>query len=270
MIHQAHGAGAGKTLWLIAGTGEGPLLARRLLERGWQVQVSVVSRRATAAYPKHPCLRLRVGRIDGATGVARELDDAAAAGLPFRWVIDATHPFAQRISALLLEVCASMGQPLLRLHRPDGRRGDGILLDGPDDLRRWNLAGEAILLAIGARRLADTLLHCPGALHHARILPRAEALRTALAAGLAPQRVACLQPGGDFLIEKALCRHWRIGTVLCRQSGGVTEAGWRWVCSELGLRLFLLRRPIAVSEEQGLDLETLLRTVAWPSGHDGG
>jgi precorrin-6A/cobalt-precorrin-6A reductase len=269
-MHEADGAGDGKAVWLIAGTGEGPVLARRLLARGWQVQVSVVSRGATAVYPKHPCLRLRVGSIDGAGGVARELDGAAAAGRPFRWVIDATHPFAGKISALLLEVCASTGQPLLRLHRPDGPRGDGILLDGPADLRRWNLAGEAILLAIGARRLADMLLHCPGALHHARLLPRAEALRTALAAGLAPQRVACLQPGGDFLIEKALCRHWRIGTVLCRQSGGVTEAGWRWVCSELGLRLFLLRRPIAVSDDPGLDLETLLRTVAWPSGRGSG
>jgi precorrin-6A/cobalt-precorrin-6A reductase len=263
-MHEPHGAGAAPRLWLIAGTGEGPLIVRPLLERGWEVQVSVVSREAIDVYPEHPRLHLRVGAIEGEMGVTRELADAAALGRPFRWVIDATHPFAELISSVLIEACASRGQALLRLRRPDLRQVDGFLLGAAADLSQWNLKGEAILLAIGARFLVDAVRHSPGALHHARILPRADALRAAMAAGLAPHRVACLRPGGDFRIEEALCQHWRISTVLCRQSGGVTESGWRRVCSSLGLRLLLLRRPDLETALPGLDLDILLRTVGWP------
>ena len=51
-------------LWLIGGTGEGPVLAERLLQRGWQLTVSLVGAPAALAYRPHPELTLRVGAID--------------------------------------------------------------------------------------------------------------------------------------------------------------------------------------------------------------
>ena len=89
-------------------------------------------------------------------------------------------------------------------------------------------------MAIGSRRMAEAMASTPHALHHARILPHALALQQAMAAGLPPERVACLRPGGGMAIERALCRRWGITTVLCRQSGGVTEGGWSSICSEVG------------------------------------
>ena len=44
-------------------------------------------------------------------------------------------------------------------------------------------------------------------------------------------------------IERALCRRWDIGVVLCRQSGGVTEQLWHQLTKDLELSLVLLRRP---------------------------
>lgn len=260
-------------LWLIAGTGEGPPLARRLLVRGWRLQVNVVTAAAAAAYPHHPDLQVQVGALgtaagdDGSEAVARALAQAEAARDPYRWLIDASHPFAVRITAALAAVCAARQQPLLRLQRPLLPLGRAQLLEDLSALAGCCQPGESLLLAIGARQLAEAMQHCPQARHHARVLPYPAALRQALAAGLAAERLACLRPDAAAVpIEAALCRRWRIETVLTRQSGGVTEARWHRHCEALGQRLLLLRRPPEPSGVIALELEALLDRLGSPAG----
>lgn len=251
-------------LWLIAGTGEGPLLAERLLDRGWQIQVSLVSAKAALAYRQHPNLDLKVGALAGKPGIARELARCRERNGSFRWVIDASHPFARQVSLAVTAACRAVGQPMLRLRRPELPIGTATVLRDLSELKANALVGEPLLMAIGSRRLAEAMKYSPGALHHARILPQALALQQAMAAGLRPDRVACLFPNSDTGIERALCLRWGIGTVLCRQSGGVTEGGWRRICSALGLRLLLLRRPQEPPAATLLTMDQLLERVAWP------
>ena len=92
-------------------------MARALLERGWRLRVSVVSELAGRAYPAHPRLELQVGALGGAEAIAAALEAQRRQG-GFRWVVDGTHPFAERISADLLTACQRLDQPLLRLQRP--------------------------------------------------------------------------------------------------------------------------------------------------------
>ena len=261
------GAGASR-LWLFAGTGEGPPLARRLLQRGWRLRVSLVSAAGARAYPLHPRLELAVGALGESTGesaaesLARQLRRERQQGDPFRWLVDATHPFACRISADLARVCGELRQPLLRLQRPPLPPGRSLLLEELGDLPVVCRPGERLLLAIGARRLEEAIKASPGALHHARVLPSPQALRLAMAVGLEPQRLACLRPGpGSLPIEIALCRRWQISTVLCRQSGGEGESRWHQVCEALGLRLLLLRRPPEPSLVCALELQELLQRL---------
>jgi len=107
---------AAGAIWLLSGIGEGPLLARALLARGWRLRVSVVSEVAARAYPAHPRLELQVGALAGAEAIAAALVAERRQG-GFRWVVDGTHPFAERISADLLAACRRLDQPLLRLQR---------------------------------------------------------------------------------------------------------------------------------------------------------
>lgn len=260
-------------LWLIAGTGEGPVLARALLAMGWRLQVSVVTPAAAGAYPSVPGLELQVGSLGGIAGegsdgaVAVVLAQAECQGDPFAVVVDASHPFAVRISGSLQRVCAERGQPLLRLQRPPLDSSGAELLEDLQGLRDWVVPGSRLLLAIGARRLAEAIAATPGALHHARILPNAEALQQARAAGLADRRLACLRPGGPVQgIERALCLRWRIDTVVCRQSGGASESLWQELSDELGLRLLLLRRPDEPLGITALTVEALLARLAWELG----
>ena len=153
---------------------------------------------------------------------------------------------------------------MLRLHRPPLPTGTATVLERLSDLQHCELEKARLLMAIGSRRLGEAMSSTLRALHHARILPHALALQQAMAAGLPPERVACLRPGGDMAIERALCRRWGITTVLCRQSGGGTEGGWRCICSALGLRLLLLKRPDELLAAPTLTMEQLLEMVGWP------
>lgn len=259
-------------LWLISGTGEGPPLARQLLQRGWRLRVSVVTAAAARAYPRHPDLELTIGALGEAQGetpqqaVARELSRAEALADPFVWVVDATHPFALQISAALAEVCQGRCQPLLRLQRDPVPQGGALLLEQLSDLGEHCRPGERLLLAIGARQLAEAIAASPAVLHHARVLPAPLALRQALAMGLAPDRLACLRPTAASLpVEIALCRRWRIDSVLCRQSGGEGERRWHQACQILGLRRLLLRRPPEPLGVCALAMAELLQRLGSPA-----
>ena len=263
-----------RRLWLIAGTGDGLKLALTLQHRGWRLLVSVVSTEAALAYPSLPNLSVRVGPIGGTNGIRSLLDQASGEGDPFTAVVDASHPFARQITAALAEVWEETESSvqsgrlprLLRLRRPDPgdlpvRRLQ--LLSDLDALEALPLKGRRLLLAIGARELRRSVQLSRGAEHFARLLPSAAALQQGRAAGLAAERLACLRPGDaqEYPVLRALLRRWRIDTILCRQSGGVTEALWRRLAAELDLELLLLARPPEPEALRALELAPLLQEL---------
>jgi precorrin-6A/cobalt-precorrin-6A reductase len=227
-----------RRLWLVAGTGDGPPLARQLLDRGWWLRVSVVGAAAAAAYPLHPQLEICVGPLGEGEVLAARL-----ATWPCRWLIDASHPFALRISQALDRVCGGLGQPLVRLQRPWLPLGPARVIADLHHLAPLLTAQDDLLLAIGQRHLAEALGHSGAGRHATRLLPSPASLATALALGFATDRIALLRPGGDGSLEEALCRRWQTTTILCRQSGSMAEAIWHRVSRDLGLRLVLLARP---------------------------
>lgn len=104
---------------LLAGTGEGPRLVQELSRRNWLVSVSVVNPSAANAYAGLEVEGISIGALQGIGGIT----DALRRAGPFRWVVDATHPFASQISHDLVRACAEVGQPLLRYERRFERVG---------------------------------------------------------------------------------------------------------------------------------------------------
>ena len=234
--------------------------------------MSVVTAAAARAYAPHPRLELAVGDLASDGQLLEQLQHSRP-----HWLVDATHPFAQQISARLQRVCSQAQLPLLRLQRqlpepspqePPLRQR--LLTDLPQ-LAELDLRGERLLLAIGSRQLGEALAHSNANVHFARILDRPSSLQLALAAGLTDERLACLKPGGQptstgldpAALETALCRRWRITSVLARQSGGSSEALWRRTCQRLGLQLLLLQRP-GPAVADGLPLPLLLEKLGRP------
>ena len=257
-------------IWLVAGTGDGVWAARQLLALAVPVQVQVVSPRACRAYGQlapNPAFRCQAMALS-----PEDVHQVLAGAAPPALVVDATHPFALRITRTLHAACGAAAIPYLRLQRPPLKQPDAATM--VDRLEAVQDLGQSFLLAaIGSRSLAPLVgWHGPRRTA-ARILPTATALQQALAAGLPAERIAPLQPisasHGDgrlppnpgASLEAALCRHWAIDVVLARQSGGAPEGHWHRVCAALGVSLWLLRRPEEPGPMAVCTRETLVQRV---------
>ncbi len=121
---------------MLGGTGEARALAAALVEDGADVVTSLAGR---VARPRLPVGQVRVGGFGGVDGLAAYLGETGVDA-----VVDATHPFAERISANAAAACPAVGVPLLRLERPGWA--------GRPDASGWHWAGdhdEAAHLAAG-------------------------------------------------------------------------------------------------------------------------
>src|SRR5262245_15035147 len=96
---------------ILGGTTEARLLAGKLARQaGLDITLSLAGRTAEPAAQPVP---VRIGGFGGAEGLARYLRDNAVDLL-----IDATHPYAARISANAFEAAQLAGVPALALRRP--------------------------------------------------------------------------------------------------------------------------------------------------------
>jgi len=257
-------------IWLVAGTEDGVWAARQLLALSVPVQVQVVSPRACRAYgplAANPAFRCQAMALCPA-----DVQRVLAGPAPPALVVDATHPFALKITRTLHTACTASAIPCLRLQRPRLKPGAATVVDRLEAVQHLGQSS-SLLAAVGSRSLARLVGWHGSRRTAARILPTATALQQALAAGLPPERIAPLQPvtasHGEIhplpdpgtSLEAALCRRWAVDVVLARQSGGTPERHWHRVCATLGVSLWLLRRPEEPGSRAVCTRETLSRRV---------
>ena len=135
-------------LLILGGSGEARELAAALDRAGVPVISSLAGR---VANPRLPAGETRIGGFGGPDELARWIEEHEIAA-----VVDATHPFAQRISASAAVACPQAGVPLLRLERPgwSEREGDHWLwVDDLSDAAAAS-AGHRVLLTTGRQGLA--------------------------------------------------------------------------------------------------------------------
>src|SRR5699024_323955 len=109
-------------LLILGGTYQARECAETLLAQGFAVTSSLAGR-VTA--PRLPAGEVRIGGFGGPGGMTQWLTEHRIAA-----VVDATHPFAERIGSAAVTACNSAGIPLLRLQRPGWQ-------PGPDDRWHW-------------------------------------------------------------------------------------------------------------------------------------
>jgi len=218
---------------LLAGTAE----ARRLAAavdglRGVELTSSL---EGAVAVPLLPAGDVRIGGF-GAAGLAGWLRDHATDA-----VVDATHPFATRMTEEAVAAAAALGLPLLVLRRPGWT-------EGPGD--RWHRVPDMAAAAALAPRLGTRAFLATGPADFAAFadapgwfLLRADAPPTG------PLPAAHHFVHGPGLVtadaERALLREHRIEVVVCRDSGGDLTAAKLVAARELGLPVVMVDRPPA-------------------------
>lgn len=216
---------------VLGGTGEARQLASALDARGDRV-VSSLAGRVDA--PAQPPGEVRTGGFGGVDGLAafltRERMDA---------VVDATHPFAARITANAVAAATAAHVPLVLLRRPGWTEQPG------DDWRRVpSLAAAAALLPdVGSRAFL--------AVGRGGIMPFVELPLWFLLRAVDPPRPPLparhhvVLDRGPFTLdgERRLLRGHRVDVLVTRDSGGAATAAKLVAARELGLPVVLVDRP---------------------------
>ncbi|EWC64110.1 Cobalt-precorrin-6x reductase [Actinokineospora spheciospongiae] len=220
------------TVLVLGGTAEARALAAVLHERpGTRVVSSLAGR---VARPRLPVGEVRVGGFGGPDKLAEYLRAESVAA-----VVDATHPFAERISASAATAARAAAVPLVLLRRPGWTPRPGDTWHRVDDLT----AAAALLPDLGDRVFLTTgrqglpafatagqwfLVRC--------VDPPDPPL---------PARCELLLDRGPYTLdgELALMRAHRVEVLVTKDSGGPLTAAKLDAARELGLPVVVVRRP---------------------------
>ncbi len=235
---------------ILGGTAEARALAARLDDAGVPVVSSLAGR---VARPRLPVGEVRIGGFGGPEALGRWLQEQAIAA-----VVDATHPFAQHISASATRAATGTGVALLRLERPGWVAGDGDRWLWVEDLPEAagalaRLGAARVLLTTGRQGLAAFA----GDGERWFLIRCVDAPEVAL-----PPRHEVLLDRGPYTLEdeQALLDAHRIDALVTKDSGGaLTEAKLR-AARERALPVVVVRRP---PREDVATVRSVAEAAAW-------
>ncbi|MFT3877736.1 MAG: cobalt-precorrin-6A reductase [Propioniciclava sp.] len=246
---------------VLGGTVDGREVARALTEAGADVVTSVAGRTASA---RQGAPGMVTGGFGGADGLARWL-----AAERVDAVVDATHPFAARMSHNAAAACAQTGTPLLRFDRPGWANHPlaGTWTWADDHATAAQVAaGMAgaegrVLLTVGRQPLEHYR-----ALRH--VLARvAEWPRDADGHGpTVPDGWTILEDRGPYAAagERGLLAGERIAMLVTKDSGGAATAAKLDAAAELDVPVVVVRRPRG---PEGVPVaHSIADAVAWVAG----
>lgn len=242
---------------VLGGTSEARELAAALAEHPRFAAVSSLAGRVRD--PRVPEGEVRIGGFGGPEGLANWLRASGTEVL-----VDATHPFAQRMTSSAVEAARAANVALLVLRRPgwaeepgdDWRRVPSVTA-AADELRRTGPCG--VFLTTGRQGVAAFadlddhrfLLRC--------VDPPEPPV---------PRQLEVLLDRGPFTLdgELELLRSRGLDVVVTKDSGGGMTAAKLRAARQLGLPVVVVRRP---EPPEAPLVETPRAAVAWLEGHAG-
>jgi precorrin-6A/cobalt-precorrin-6A reductase len=235
---------------ILGGTGEARRLAAVLTGRPGLRVVSTLAGRVSA--PTLPEGEVRIGGFGGPDGLAAFLHREHVTA-----VIDATHPFAARISESAAIAARRVGVPILLLRRPSWTASPG------DDWRWVPALDEAarLLPTVGQRAFLTTgrqglaaFADVSGVWFLVRCVDPPDPPL--------PSRCELVLARGPYTVdgERSLMRRHRIDVLVTKDSGGDLTSAKLTAARELGLPVIVVRRPVAPDV---LTVATVEEALSW-------
>jgi precorrin-6A/cobalt-precorrin-6A reductase len=244
-----------RKILILGGTTEASALVARLAGRPeFDLTLSLAGR--TAA-PRPEPVATRIGGFGGPEGLAHWIE---ANGIDA--VIDATHPFAARISANAASACRAQSVPLLAIRRPCWARqpGDDWIEVGSVAacVPALGPASKTIFLTIGRKELSAFA----AAPQHAYLVRTIEPVGDALPV----PRVTELRARGPFTLEDEirLMREAGIDLLVTKNSGGAATYPKIEAARRLGVPVVIVQPPVLPEVASVADAEG---AAEWLAAH---
>ena len=234
---------------ILGGTSEAVDLANAVTDR-FDITYSLAGRTKVPSIPENATIR--TGGFGGVTALS-----AWMRGHDVALVIDATHPFAEQISANAADACKMTGTPRLRLLRPawDTVPGDSWhrAEDVADAARLLPLLGRAAFLSVGRQEL-----NAFAGLRAMRFLIRTvDPLKS-----LPLLRAERIIGRGPFTLEQetALMREHKIDVLVSKNAGGDKTYAKIAAARVLSIPVVMIKRPCFPS---GVTVDNIGEALEW-------
>ncbi|WP_297771905.1 cobalt-precorrin-6A reductase [uncultured Roseovarius sp.] len=237
------------TLLLLAGTHEAQQIAERLADAG---HAAIASLAGATQSPRPMRVPSRVGGFGGDTGFARFLDEAGITA-----VLDATHPFAARMSDRAARLSVAQGVPYCQILRPGWR-------PGPSD--RWTMIARAEEAAAHIPTGATVFLATgrQGLMGFSNLRGRRLICRV-----IDPPDAPFPLDNGEFLVgrppfsadaEYALFKRLNIDWLVVKNAGGRASEAKLDAARGLGLPVAMIERP---PQPDAMRVTTVSEAMEW-------
>ena len=219
---------------ILGGTKEAAELAAELTAAGHDVTTSLAGR---TAEPEPVAGKVRIGGFsgNGKTGVEGLADWLAENG--FTRLIDATHPFAKRISANAEAAARLTGIAFERRTRTPWQKQPGdtwIETASLEEARDAIPANARILLALGSQHIEPFVTRSDVHFLIRMVDPPTEPLP------FGSHELVLGKPSSEAAEEMALLQRHRITHIVCRNSGGSGAYGKIEAARKLGLPVIMI------------------------------
>ena len=239
---------------VLGGTTEASALAKLLAgDPRFDATLSLAGRTNN---PRPQPLATRIGGFGGVEGLVRWLRDKKIEA-----AVDATHPYAARMSANAVAACAQTGVPLGSIVRPPWRRLE-------DDSWRIVPSAEAAAAALGKTPLRVFLSLGRQDLHSFTSAPQHRYVARTIEApeqAALPPNIRILQARGPFDrdSEANLLSNEEIDVIVSKNSGGSATYAKIEAARELDLPVIMIARP---DKPAGHVLTSPEEAMAWLHG----
>ena len=233
---------------IFSGTTEGRTLSEALSAKHISHIVCVATEYGRLVMHPDKYADIREGRLD--TEAMKELIEQEGS-----IIFDATHPYADIVSANICRACEESGREYVRIYRPeitDSSAYDIRCFDNAESCAEALKETEGnILLTTGSKDLS-LFAADPGVRErlYVRVLPSEESIRSCAEAGITGRHVIAMQGPFSAELNQAVMRQYAVRTMVTKSSGragGFPEK--LRAAQNTGVSVYLIGRP---QEETGI------------------
>ncbi len=247
--------GMRRSILILGGTTEARDLAASLTH--WTEVAVTLSLAGRTAAPLTQPVPTRIGGFGGVAGLVAYLR-----AMHIERLIDATHPYAARISANALEAARETGIPLLALRRPPWTRVAGDRWTEVDDVSgavgALGTRPRRVFLALGRQDIQVFT----GAPQHYYLIRSVDPVEPPLSVPHA--RYILARGPFEEAADRELLQVNDIDVVVAKNSGGAATYSKIAAARALGIQVLLIRRP---PETDSLAVATVGEALQWLEHH---